>query len=200
MEVSSPQARRTRALEIVHEDDLARKAIQDTAMGAPTGWKGQVDMGGFLVCSDADAPQNTALSTCGICSCALIVVHCIDNKGALGHFANTETVDKIVKAVRDMIGVLSPSAVDCVVIAGGLGAADETERELVVKGINALGVTDAVWIKEIKGDTGFDGGVYLPKQGKLALYSDTKPGTVPFDSSNKLGLYNYTGGKPYKWR
>ena len=168
-----------------------RSGISTAARSAPPGYRGWAMMNGFITSTEKDAPQATVITTSGVGTCLIAVVHCIDGTGALGHIAATETPQSITNCVRQMIETLSPSKVACVVLAGGDAVTSEKRAQAVEK-IKTLGVDDVKWIQEPQ--SGFDSAFYFPKQAKLALFAnDDSNRETPVDMGTKMRHWMYSG-------
>jgi hypothetical protein len=170
-----------------------RKSMIIAAHNGPTGYQGMAVQDCFITSESTD-PQTTVIMTNGVGSCVIAVVHCLDGTGALGHISFTHSAASITDHVNQMILALAPSKVQCVVLAGSSTTSDE-DRDETVKGIKKLGVDDVQWVPRPEGDF-FGSAVYLPKQHKLALFTDDDDPPFPIvDGGGKMLHWNYRSGK-----
>src|SRR5262245_24833234 len=81
------------------------------------------DMGCYYWSDDLAPPYVPLIATSGASPCVIVVVHCANGKGALGHLAGTYAgSDTILRAVTDMFNSIShPKPLDAIVLAGGGG-------------------------------------------------------------------------------
>jgi hypothetical protein len=127
-------------------------------------------MGGFWT-SQIPATA-TALVTSGAASCLIIVVHCTNGHGALGHYAAHQDPVMILGGLRQMLETLPNAAVDTILFAAGI-IGNNTEQKMYQMRSSgtremALGAR-VMWPKQAPDDPwGFV--MYLPASGEVALF------------------------------
>ena len=120
-----------------------------------------------------DGEHDTALMTVSAVSCLIIVVHCADGSGALGHrFANPFT-EQTIESTAQMIDKLGCDDVDSILYTGGDASygRDGFEREVVTATRERHPAATVSWPRRRNGP-GWSACVYLPRSGEIALFDD----------------------------
>jgi hypothetical protein len=126
-----------------------------------------------------DQVHDTALMTASASSCLIIVVHCADGSGALGHCFANPFADQMIDSTTQMVEALGCRNVESVVYAGGATSygQDEYEQQILSATQQRHPGAAVSWPRRNDG-IGWSACVYLPRSGELALFD-----TLPVDAS-----------------
>lgn len=159
----------------IHTDDsglksLAQNVFYEMRDKLPRTNRGEASMGAFVV-SKALGNTATGLMTEGAETCVIIVVHMKNGTGALGHFSANPDPQAIVRGVKNMVKALGAKTdVAAVVFAAGSTSGDPTSyRSAIVNGTRQMCQNAQVSWPD-PGEYPYSACVYLPQQGKAALF------------------------------
>ncbi|MES9905854.1 MAG: hypothetical protein ABW168_24675 [Sedimenticola sp.] len=129
--------------------------------------------------SDLIAPPYTPiLGTSDASPCVIVVVHCENGKGALGHVGGTSKENNLLlTAATEMYQAIShPKPMNAVVLAGGGGVAGGGYREDVINQFRTYFGNNIVidWpvLDSEEVNEAYTNAAYLPTAGLLALSND----------------------------
>lgn len=173
----------------VFAKDQHHRRIQVAGHGTGRNWYAwqyvaDAGMGGFYWNDNPAPPHVPMLMTGGASPCVIVVVHCTNGKGALGHLGGAYSGNNtVLQAAIDMHARLThPKLVDCIILAGGGGiAADADYRRNVLQQVRTHFGVDTRWpVQNGRNvDDSYTAAMYLPTLHQLALYDADSGLTEP---------------------
>jgi hypothetical protein len=175
-------------LNVVNEDQIGGAAVNLFWQGFNLGFPyiGDAGMGGFW--TSQNMAHATALTTEGAGPCQIIIVHCTNGQGALGHYGAHPNPLMILQGVQSMVNALPGAVVDTILFAAG-NIADRPEQlryELRIVAQSRLLVPGARVRWPVQNpDDNWGSVMYLPQTGDVALFH-----SFPHNVHGRLGAGN----------
>lgn len=132
---------------------------------------GEAGMGGFW--TSQNPGHATALATSGAGPCQIIVVHCTNGHGALGHYAAHPNPAMILQGLQDMLNALPGAPVDSILFAAGAVAAQRGQlmyEMQIVAGARQMAPGARVMWPTQDNDDNWGAAMYLPLTGEVGLF------------------------------
>jgi hypothetical protein len=182
-------------LAVVNEDQVGNLALPIFWQGFNLGFPyiGDAGMGGFW--TSQNPAHATALVTEGAGPCQIIVVHCTNGHGALGHYAAHWDPAMILQGLQTMLNALPGAMVDTILFAAGnIGAQHEQlmyEMRIVARARQMAPGARVIWPAQ-RPDDNWGAAMYLPLTGQVALFHSFPHSIVGrTGAGNGLAPHNY---------
>lgn len=144
----------------------------------------------------ADNPnEETALGTSGAGPCQIVIVHKARGQGALGHYGGHPDPYKIVEGVQAMVNQLGGGPIQAVVLAAGLVADGEKQRDyestIISTVRNSYPEARVLWPTPPQHDV-WGAAYYLPLAERVGLLDMSPGGFVGFgDEEHGITVHPY---------
>jgi hypothetical protein len=168
------------------ENAPAANTIFSQGKKLDAGYIGEAFMGGFW--TSQDARYGTALCTTGAGPCQIIIVHCRNSHGALGHYAAHTDPAVILQGLQSMLQALPGASVDAILFAAGVIGTVETQLrhqlQLTVRAQQLRPTARVLWPSQ-NDISNYSSAIYLPQIGRAAVFQG-----FPQDISGRSGAGN----------
>jgi hypothetical protein len=176
----------------------ARRVLLQRGLQTAAAYRGEAGMGGFFVSNITTSGVHPVLGTSGASPCLIMVVHCTNGKGALGHFAGHNNPAYIFQGIGKMVSRLTqPAPLSTIIFAGGGGMVGQLRDALMALTRAAYTTCDFRWPVPSAStadsmEDAYTAAVDFPTLNQLALFDDGDQNvTIPGPSPNSTTLQEY---------